>query len=126
MSTESEKQLTETIKHILSVISPNSFVRNEVAVSSIFTNEKIDSSLFYKQKFDLVIFEPTFEGERVVAAVELNGPEHYTDEDIIRKDNKKDEFCKQHNLVLLKIPRDCARDYYNIKDSLISIMNLKK
>ena len=68
MSTESEKQLTETIKHILSVINSNCYVRNEVAVSSIFTNEKVDSSLFYKQKFDLVVFEPTFEGERVVLA----------------------------------------------------------
>lgn len=126
MSTESEKQLTETINHILSVISPNSFVRNEVAVSSIFTNEKVDSSLFYKQKFDLVIFEPTFEGERIVAVVELNGPEHVTDEDVIRKDKKKTEFCKQHNVELLNIPRDCARDYYNIKDSLLSIMNLRK
>lgn len=126
MSTESEKQLTETVNHVLSVINPNCYVKNEVAVSSIFTNEKIDSSLFYKQKFDLVIFEPTFDGERVLLAIELNGPEHYTEAEVIKRDEKKRDFCESHGLEVLSIPRDCARDYLNIKDALLSIMKVKK
>lgn len=126
MSTESEKQLTETIKHILSVINNNCFVKNEVPVSAIFTNENIDSSLFYKQKFDLVVFEPTFDGERVLLAIELNGPEHNSDEYVIKRDKKKKEFCEKHNLEVLCIPRDCARDYLNIKESLVSLMSVRK
>lgn len=125
MSTESEKQLTETIKHILSVINPNCSVLNEVPVSAIFINEKVDSSLFYNQKFDLVIFEPTFEGEKAILAVELDGPEHFNDENVKKRDQKKREFCSIHHLKLLNIPRDCARDYLNIKDSLISLMETK-
>ena len=97
-----------------------------MAVSSIFTNEKIDSSLFYKQKFDLVIFEPTFDGERVLLAIELNGPEHYTEAEVIKRDEKKRDFCESHGLEVLSIPRDCARDYLNIKDALLSIMKVKK
>lgn len=95
-------------------------------VSSIFTEDKVDSSLFYKQKFDLVIFEKQYSKEVVVLAVELNGPEHYTDEKVIIRDKKKKQFCELHKLKLLNIPRDCARDYQDIKESLLSFIKSKR
>lgn len=126
ISTESEKELASTIKQILSVINKNCFIRTEVAVSSIFTNDKIDSSLFFKQKFDLVIFEQTFSGEQVLLAVELNGPEHYLDEEVISRDERKKEFCNLHKLKLISISRDCARDYTDIKGCLLSFLKVRK
>ena len=126
ISTESEKELTSTINQILSVINKNCYIKTEVPVSSIFTEDKVDSSLFYKQKFDLVIFEKQYSKELVVLAVELNGPEHYTDEEVIARDKKKKQYCEQHKLQLLNIPRDCARDYYDIKESLLSFIKIKR
>lgn len=126
ISTESEKELASTINQILSVINKQCYIKTEVPVSSIFNEDKVDSSLFYKQKFDLVIFEKKYSKEQILLAVELNGPEHYTDEEVIRRDKKKKEYCKQHNLQLLNIPRDCARDYHDIKESLLSFVKVKK
>lgn len=126
ISTESEKELASTINQILSVINKQCYIKTEVSVSSIFTEDKVDSSLFYKQKFDLVIFEKHYSKELVILAVELNGPEHYTDEEVIIRDKKKKQYCEQHNLQLLSIPRDCARDYYDIKESLLSFIKQKR
>ena len=44
----------------------------------------------------------------------------------IKRDKKKKEFCEKHNLEVLCIPRDCARDYLNIKESLVSLMSVRK
>ena len=126
ISTESEEELASTINQILSVINKNCYIRTEVAISSIFNEDKVDSSLFYKQKFDLVVFEKQYSKDQVLLAVELNGPEHYFDEEVIIRDNKKKQYCEQHKLQLLNIPRDCARDYYDIKQSLLTFVKEKK
>lgn len=127
MNRESEKHLTETVEHVLSVLKNGQyFTLNQVPVSSLFNKEKVDDGIFYKQTFDLVIFEHTFSGDRAVLAIELDGPEHREDESVVRRDKKKDEICKNHNFTLLRIPRDCARDYLNIKDTLKDVLNIKK
>ena len=77
------------MNQILSVINKQCYVKSEVPVSSIFNEDKVDSSLFYKQKFDLVVFEKQYSKDLVILAVELNGPEHYTDEEVIVRDKKK-------------------------------------
>ena len=59
-------------------------------------------------------------------AIELNGPEHYTDEDVKIRAMKNKELCAIHNLNLKSIPRDCARDYYDIKDLLKTVIVVKK
>lgn len=126
ISTESEKELAETISQILSVINKYCFIKEEVAISTIFNDDNIDHSLFYKQRFDLVIFERTFTNNVARVAVELNGPEHYTDEEVIQRDKKKKEICDKHGVNFLSIRRDCARDYYDIKKSLKEIINDRK
>lgn len=126
MNTESEKDLKETVEHILSVLDAKCILKDQVQVSSIFVNDHVDSSLFYKQSFDLVIFREVYGVQKVVMAIELNGPEHYTDEEVKLRDKKKKEFCDRHHLILKSIPRDCARDYYDIKELLKSILDVKK
>lgn len=126
ISTESEKELAKTINQILSVINKQCYIRSEVPVSRLFNDDKVDGSIFYKQTFDLVIFEKQYSGDKVLLAVELNGPEHYTDEEVIYRDKKKKEYCEQHKLKLLSISRDCARDYQDIKNCLTSFIPEKK
>ena len=126
MNTESEKDLKETVEHILSVVDTKCTLKDQVQVSTIFVNDHVDSSLFYKQSFDLVIFREVYGAQKVVMAIELNGPEHYTDEEVKLRDKKKKEFCDRHRLILKSIPRDCARDYYDIKELLKSVLDFKK
>ncbi|MCI5745871.1 MAG: AAA domain-containing protein [Erysipelotrichaceae bacterium] len=125
MSTESEKDLFDTITHILSVINNNCYVKSEVAISSIFTSDNNDSSLFYKQRFDLVLFEKGYDHDVILLAIEENGPEHYSDDEVKNRDERKKEFCKKHNLKLLSIPRDCARDYQMIKSALLEMIDVR-
>lgn len=126
ISTESEKDLSQTVNHILSVINNNCYIRTEQSLSSIFQDDGVDSPIFYKQRFDLIIFEKQFQGDRPILAIELNGPEHYTDEEVKIRDQKKKEFCDRHHLKLLSIPRDCARDYTNIKHTLMDCIKVVK
>ena len=125
MSTESEKELQETINQILSVLGDNIYIKSEVAISSIFDGS-IKNDLFYTGKFDIVIFEKTYSGDIPRLAVELNGPEHYSDEAVMKRDNEKKELCDKHNLKLLSISRDCARDYYKIKKNLEEFFKKEK
>ena len=127
ISTESEKELRETIEHALSIIDYDCYLKEEVPISAVFNNMKVDSSLFYKQRFDLVVYKGTkYSKHKIILAIELNGPEHYTDEEVKKRDEKKKEFCKNHRLILKSIPRDCARDYYEIKEMLKTIIDVKK
>ncbi len=126
ISTESEKDLAETVNHVLSVINQNCYIKVEQAIASLFTDEGNTSSIFYNGRFDMVVFEHTYSGDVIKLAIEENGPEHFTDEEVIRRDKLKDEFCKRHNLKILKIRRDCARDYNMIKNALLEIIKVKK
>ena len=126
ISSESEQDLNSTVKQILSVINKQCYIRNEVPISAVFNNDNVNSSLFYKQRFDLVIFERQYSGDKILLAIELNGPEHYTDSEVIARDKQKLEYCEKHGLKLYNIPRDCARDYYDIKETLMTFMKIKK
>lgn len=128
LSTESEKELAQTVEHILSVITEDDiFLKEQVSVSSIFTNDNVDNSIFYKQNFDLVIFQKIYGGDSIpLLVIELNGPEHNSEPSVIKRDENKEKYCKMHNLKLIKIPRDCARDYINIKETLKEFITTKK
>ena len=70
----------------------------------------------------MVVFRKTFSREEPVVAIELNGPEHYSDEEVMARDRKKKELCNSRRLKFVSLPRDCARDYYDIKKTLKEII----
>ncbi len=125
LSTESERELGMTINQILSVIDTNSFIKEEVSIASILNDIGNTTRLFYQERFDLVLFEKTFSGNIPLLAIELNGPEHYSDEEVMKRDKEKKRICDQHHLKLLTIPRDCARDYDMLKKTLVKLLNKK-
>ncbi len=126
ISSESELDFQRTIKHALSVIDTNCYIKEEVPVSSIFIKDEVKSPLFYMQKFDVVIFQKCIGGDRIVLILELNGPEHLTRQQVIDRDNEKKRLCEKHKVELKSIPRDCARDYFMIKDAIKQIIDVKK
>ena len=118
ISTESEIDFKETLDHLISVLNNNCYVKQEVSPASIFKDEKNLSPWFYNQRFDFVVFEKGFKCDNILAIIELNGPEHSSREDVIQRDNYKKKLCEEHNIKLFSIPRECARDYYIVKDTL--------
>lgn len=105
------------------LLTPNCFIESEVAIDSCFKNLGNEESLFYKGRFDLVIFERTFsDKKKPILAVELNGPEHYLDEEIKKRDEIKKQICEKHGFQLLTIKRECARDYRQNKSAILELL----
>ncbi len=122
-NTEAERELLTTIKHLLST-GEKYFVRREVPVNLILnkfdTTELFDFGL--KSKFDFVIFKKNMKEELPVLVIELNGPEHYLDEKVKARDNKKQQICETNNIKLLKINNDYARRYDYVKKQIIELL----
>lgn len=122
ISTESEKELTTTVKQVLSVIDETAVVKNEVAISTVLTELNPTSKLYYSGRFDLVIYRNGFSEDNIVLVIESNGPEHYLDEKVIARDNYKKELCAKHKINYVEISRDCVRDYIPIKRQILSLI----
>lgn len=126
ISTESELDFQRTINHALSVLDTNCYIKEEVPVSSIFIRDEVSTSLFYMQRFDVVVFQKRVGGDKIILILELNGPEHLTRQQVIDRDNEKKRLCDKHNIEFRSIPRDCARDYFMIKDAIKQIIEVRK
>lgn len=127
ISTQSEKDLAETVSHALSVINNNCYIKEEVPIDILFKDDAGVTNYFYKQRFDLVVFEKRHGvPDAIMLAIELNGPEHYSDENVIKRDKIKEEFCKKRCVDFQSISRDCARDYGMIKNILKEFIDVKE
>ena len=131
IDTLSEKDFGECINHILSVINDNDNClcytsRQQVQVNKILKYcDASEKSIFYNGSFDMVILKKTNYGEIPILAVELNGPEHEENEEVIKRDNLKKSICKKNNLELISIKRKYAKDYIYIKDIIKSLFDKK-
>lgn len=126
ISSKSENDFKETIDQLFSVISTQCYVRQEVEMKNVFKNDTTINRLYFTQSFDFVIYERAFNYNKIVAIIELNGPEHRSRQDVIERDNYKKKMCEKHNIKLLFIPRECARDYTQLKITLKGILNSNK
>jgi len=119
-SSELEADFMQNLKHALDITNERCFLRKEVPISSIF--KKIDgvNRLFYTGRFDFVVFKKSITGkEYPMFAIELNGPEHKTDKEVIERDRKKKEICDKYKLQLIVVENVYARRYGEIKDILL-------
>ena len=53
-------------------------------------------------------------------ALELDGKEHFEDEAVKLRDQKKNELCRRHNLQLIRVENSYARRYNHIKEILMN------
>ncbi len=109
-STSTEKEFMETLSHAISVVQNTYFIRKEVSIKSVFQKLKKDNQLFYTGIFDFVIFNKYASFEYPVLAIELDGKEHYTDEEVKRRDRMKEEICKNHELRILRVKMNIQED----------------
>lgn len=119
-SSELETAFMDNLKHALEITNEKCRLRKEVPISSIFRKDKSVNSLFFTGRFDFVVFKKTFSGKEIpLFAVELDGIEHKTQEEVIERDKKKNEICRKYNFKLVRVENVYARRYHEIKQILI-------
>ena len=126
ISSESEIDFKSTINHVLSVIDNSCYIKEHVNISDIFEEEKYNNKLFNSEKFDVVIYQKTVEKNIPIMILELKGPEHLTEEQMLYREIDKKKLCEENNITYRTIPRDCARDYIMIKKSIKKIIKVQK
>lgn len=94
-------------------------VHKEVPIAQVFEGNDSYSDLFYSGRFDFVVYERLGEQELPVLAIELDGKEHYEDEVVRHRDQKKNRICEAHHLQLIRVENSYARRYNYIKDILL-------
>ncbi|MBD5460610.1 MAG: DUF2726 domain-containing protein, partial [Lachnospiraceae bacterium] len=127
-STETEEAFLQNLSHALENIwlSQNKFViHKEVPISQVFEENTGCSDLFYMGRFDFVVYERRGRAEYPVLAIELDGKEHYEDEAVKRRDQKKNRICREHNLELIRVENSYARRYNHIKEILIEYFKVR-
>ena len=121
-STETENAFMESLNLALD----NAFqdgsrftVRKEVPISQIFLNNISHKDYFYRGRFDFVVFCKVQKEEIPVLAIELDGKEHFDNEVVKKRDQIKQNICREHNFELIRVDNTYARRYHYIKDILI-------
>ncbi len=122
-STETEDAFMTTLSHALSNITQmenSCTIKKEVAVAHVFTGNPSYSDLFYSGRFDFVVYQKDYRGKEMpILAIELDGKEHYSDEVVKARDQKKNQICRDHGFELIRVENSYARRYNYIKDILI-------
>lgn len=120
-STETEEAFLENLNHAINammVTKTKYIVKKEVAISQIFSVSNEINDLFYTGRFDYVVYERDGRSLYPVFAIELDGNEHYEDDDVKFRDSKKQKICEMNNFQLMRVPNTYARRYNYVKDIL--------
>ncbi|MEA5061481.1 MAG: AAA domain-containing protein [Erysipelotrichaceae bacterium] len=121
-TTETEEQFLASLEHALEIVANQKCViHHNVAIKDLFEKFEDDNGLFFTGHFDFVIYSKnSFNKDLIpIIAFEINGPEHYSDDNVMERDRKKIEIAKRHNLELISLKNSYSRRYYEIKDMLI-------
>ncbi|MBO5342358.1 MAG: DUF2726 domain-containing protein [Lachnospiraceae bacterium] len=127
-STATEEAFLKNLTHALGNIwltQSKYTIQKEVAISQVFRDNISGSDLFYMGRFDFVVYEKQGDMDIPVLAIELDGKEHYNDEVVKLRDQKKNEICKAHNLQIIRVENSYARRYNHIKEILMSYFSVK-
>lgn len=121
-STETEEAFLENMTHALQNIwlsQKRYTIHREVPISQIFMDNVSHDDLFYSGRFDFVVFEVEGKKEIPILAIELDGKEHFEDEIVRARDEKKNRICRAHNLQIIRVENSYARRYNHIKQILV-------
>jgi len=127
-SSATEEAFLANLNHALENIwlSQNRFaVHKEVAISQVFQENVNYSGLFYSGRFDFVVYERQGGMQLPVLAIELDGREHFEEEVVRKRDKKKQEICRAHNLQIIRVENSYARRYNHIKEILMNYFSVR-
>lgn len=122
-NTKKEAEFFDTINHILT-LNTKYKLENKVRVASILdrftTPKQFDYGL--KAEFDLVVFKIINKTQVPILVIELDGDEHSSNKDVIKRDKLKEQICKENNIDIIRIGNDYSRRYSFIKEILFDIL----
>lgn len=127
-STVMEEAFLENLNHALENIwlSQSRYtVQKEVAISQVFQNNTSYDDLFYTGRFDFVVYEKQGRQQIPILAIELDGKEHFEDDVVKARDQKKNHICQKHNLQLIRVENAYARRYNHIKEILVDYFTVR-
>lgn len=113
------KNLTHALENIWMTQSRYA-VHKEVPISHVFCENETGSDLFYNGRFDFVVYEKQGGQKLPILAIELDGKEHFEDEVVKKRDKKKNEICKAHDLQIIRVENSYARRYNHMKEILLN------
>lgn len=117
------KNLTHALENIWMTQSRYA-VHKEVPISHVFFENETGSDLFYNGRFDFVVYEKQGGQELPILAIELDGKEHFEDEVVKKRDKKKNEICKAHDLQIIRVENSYARRYNHMKEILLNYFSM--
>ena len=120
-STATEEAFLANLNHALENIwlsQSSYFVQKEVPISHVFRDNISHEDLFYSGRFDFVVYEMQGQERLPMLAIELDGKEHFEDEAVKLRDQKKARICQEHHLQLIRVENSYARRYHHIKGIL--------
>ncbi len=123
-NSKSEIEFEETISLVLKKFgNDNIKVQSKMKIINILPKDVAnDFPFFNSSEFDFVVKKIHNKKEEAILAVEVNGQEHYTDQKVIKRDNKKKELCEKNNFKLLIIDNEFVRRYDLIKREIFKVL----
>ena len=89
-------------------------------VKQVFGENFSHEDFFYRGQFDFVVYQKNFAKQDIpILAIELDGKEHREDEIVMKRDQKKNQICREHHFELIRVDNSYARRYYHVKNILI-------
>lgn len=126
-SSATEEAFLQNLNHALESVwlsQSRYVVHKEVGISHVFWENEDYNDLFYNGRFDFVVYEKMGNEEIPILAIELDGKEHFDNEVVKARDQKKNDICKAHNLQIIRVENSYARRYNYIKDILIDYFSV--
>jgi superfamily I DNA and/or RNA helicase len=116
-NTTREKEMLETIKHVLSV-NERFVVKEKVKVNSILDRfmNSVKDDYGKKAEFDFVLFSKRGANDVPVLVIELDGLEHLSDQKTRNRDRLKEQICEDNGLKLIRISNEYSRRYSYVKE----------
>lgn len=122
-STQTEAAFLENLNHALDNIlngEGRCSVKKEVPVKQLFDKNFSHEDFFYRGQFDFVVYQRNYAKQEIpILAIELDGKEHREEELVMRRDEKKNQICREHHFELIRVDNSYARRYYHVKNILI-------
>ena len=123
MNTKFETYFLENISHLFTV-HHDFYVKDKIGVKTLFKKPTVEDKAlvdyYFRAEFDFVVFNAY--NKRPLLAIELDGQEHATDDDVQKRDEKKETLCKGWGFTLLRIPNNYARRYQYIREAVLAIL----
>lgn len=120
-NTKTEEQFLKVLMHLKSIYR-KVIIETKVKVTDVLTLDHKEKELFTygnQAHFDFVMYNLE---KKPLLVIELVGNEHFNDEKVKIRDEKKKAICHKHNIMIITIKNDYVRRYLFIKETIIEVL----